>query len=123
MEMVPRLIACGVRGFQGFQYEDGMDYVKICGMKDRDGGDLLIWGGVSVTRTLPFGHAGRCEKKRSTGWWQNGPKRGIVFWQGAAQSRQGVKHENLKALMEGLDYYRVAWEKVKAHCFCSESSL
>ena len=37
MEMVPRLIDCGIAGFQGFQYEDGMDYEGICGMKTRDG--------------------------------------------------------------------------------------
>jgi hypothetical protein len=30
MEVVPRLLEIGVRGFQGFQYEDGMDYEKIC---------------------------------------------------------------------------------------------
>ncbi|MDA0335862.1 MAG: hypothetical protein O2782_11905 [bacterium] len=25
MEMVPRLLEAGIAGFQGFQYEDGMD--------------------------------------------------------------------------------------------------
>lgn len=33
MDMVPRLLDVGVSGFQGFQYEDGMDYKKICSMK------------------------------------------------------------------------------------------
>ncbi len=33
MEMVPRLLEVGLGGFQGFQYEDGMDYEKICRMK------------------------------------------------------------------------------------------
>ncbi len=55
MQMVPRLIEAGVGGFQGFQYEDGMDYPAICRMKARDGGPLLIKAGVSVTRTLPLG--------------------------------------------------------------------
>ena len=27
--MVPRLLEIGLRGFQGFQYEDGMDYELI----------------------------------------------------------------------------------------------
>jgi len=53
MGMVPRLIDCGVSGFQGFQYEDGMDYPAICRMKDRWGRDLRIWAGVSVTRPQP----------------------------------------------------------------------
>ena len=55
MAMVPRLIEAGIAGFQGFQYEDGMDYERICRMTDRDGGPLMIWAGVSVTRTLPMG--------------------------------------------------------------------
>jgi hypothetical protein len=55
MDMVPRLLECGIGGFQGFQYEDGMDYEKICQMKTRDGGDLFIIAGVSVTTTLPLG--------------------------------------------------------------------
>ena len=33
MDMLPRLIECGLKGFQGFQYEFGMDYEKICAMK------------------------------------------------------------------------------------------
>ncbi|MDP2816043.1 MAG: hypothetical protein Q8O19_05130, partial [Rectinemataceae bacterium] len=55
MDMVPRLLEVGLKGFQGFQYEDGMDYEKICRMKSKDGNELIIIGGVSVTRTLPFG--------------------------------------------------------------------
>ena len=55
MRLVPRLLECGINGFQGFQYEDGMDYLKICAMKARDGTDLIIMAGVSVTRTLPLG--------------------------------------------------------------------
>ena len=30
MDMVPRLLEVGLHGFQGFQYEDGMDYEAIC---------------------------------------------------------------------------------------------
>ena len=37
MDMVPRLLEVGLSGFQGFQYEDGMDYERICKMKDRNG--------------------------------------------------------------------------------------
>jgi len=55
MAMVPRLIEAGIAGFQGFQYEAGMDYPRICRMRTRDGGPLMIWAGVSVTRTLPLG--------------------------------------------------------------------
>ncbi len=55
MDMVPRLLEVGLHGFQGFQYEDGMDYERICRMKTREGEGLIIVGGASVTRTLPFG--------------------------------------------------------------------
>ena len=55
MEMVPRLLDAGIGGFQGFQYEDGMDYQRICRMTDRHGDPLFIIAGVSVTRTLPHG--------------------------------------------------------------------
>jgi hypothetical protein len=54
--MVPILLEAGLVGFQGFQYEDGMDYEKICALRTMEGGELLIWAGVSVTRTLPMGN-------------------------------------------------------------------
>jgi len=67
MDMVPRLLEVGIRGFQGFQYEDGMDYEKICRMKDREGRDLIIIAGVSVTRTLP--HGTPADVKREWNGW------------------------------------------------------
>lgn len=105
MEMVPRLIECGIGGFQGFQYEDGMDYERICRMRTRDGGPLMIWAGVSVTRTLPFGTPDDVRKEMQ--WLVNcGPKVGLFL--GASSSiTPGVPWANLQALMEGLRYYRV----------------
>jgi len=49
MELIPDLLEAGVNGFQGFQYEDGMDYAKICRMRDREGRPLFIQAGVSVS--------------------------------------------------------------------------
>jgi len=104
MEMVPRLIEAGVAGFQGFQYEAGMDYPRICRMTDREGGPLLIMAGVSVTRTLPFGTprdvAGELE------WLvANGPPRGLFL--GASSSiTPGTPHANILALIEWLAHYR-----------------
>jgi len=103
-EMVPRLLECGVRGFQGFQYEDGMDYRRIAAMKDREGNDLLIIAGVSVTRTLPHGTPEdvRTEMKFLV---ENGPRTGLFL--GASSSiAPGVPWENLKALQDGFAYYR-----------------
>ncbi len=104
MQMVPRLIECGVRGFQGFQYEDGMDYERICGMTDRNGQSLFIVAGVSVTRTLPFGTPN--DVRREMKWLvDNGPRRGLML--GASSSiAPGVPYENLRTFIEGLRYYR-----------------
>jgi hypothetical protein len=104
MEMVPRLLDVGIRGFQGFQYEHGMDYEKICRMKTRDGDDLIIIAGVSVTRTLPMGRPD--DVKRELDWLvQNGPRSGLFL--GCSSSvTPGVPWENIKTLIEGLNYYR-----------------
>jgi len=106
MQMVPRLLECGLGGFQGFQYEDGMDYAAICRMTDRDGGPLLMWAGVSVTTTLPHGTAE--DVARELAWLvDNGPDRGLFL--GASSSvAPGTNRENVKALVEGLAHYREA---------------
>lgn len=104
MEMAPRLIEAGMGGFQGFQYEDGMDYERICRMKGRNGDPLLIWAGVSVTRTLPFGTAQ--DVRDELDWLvRTGPARGLFL--GASSSIvPGVSRENIETLIEGLRYYR-----------------
>jgi len=78
MQMVPRLLEAGIKGFQGFQYEDGIDYVKICGMKANDGDDLIIEGGVSVTRTLPFGTPDDIKREMKF-LVENGPPTGLFL--------------------------------------------
>lgn len=104
MEMVPRLLDCGIKGFQGFQYEDGMDYAKICRMKTRDGEDLIIQGGVSVTRTLPMGTPD--DVKREIDFLvEYGPKTGL-FLNASSSVAPGVPWENIKTMVEGLNYYR-----------------
>ena len=104
MALVPRLLEVGLGGFQGFQYEDGMDYERICRMKTRDGDDLLIIAGVSVTRTLPRGTP--ADVKRELEWLvQYGPKRGLFLGCSSAIT-PGVSNENLRTLIEGFDFYR-----------------
>ena len=104
MDMVPRLLEAGLGGFQGFQYEDGMDYEKICKMKTRDGTDLLIIAGVSVTTTLPHGKP--ADVKRQMDWLvEKGPKVGLML--GCSSSiAPGVSLENMQALIEGFAHYR-----------------
>jgi hypothetical protein len=104
MQMVPRLLDVGIRGFQGFQYEDGMDYERICRMKTRDGDSLFVIAGVSVTRTLPRGTPDDVKKEMK--WLvDNGPRTGLML--GCSSSiAPGVPWENMAALVEGLHYYR-----------------
>lgn len=104
MAMVPRLLDVGLRGFQGFQYECGMDYERICRMRARDGSDLLIIAGVSVSTTLPYGTPEdvRRELRRLV---EAGPRTGL-FLGGSSSITPGVSWANLMALAEGLAHYR-----------------
>ena len=104
MAMVPRLLDVGLKGFQGFQYEDGMDYPRICALKARDGDDLTIIAGASVTQTLPKGTP--ADVKREVEWLvEKGPRTGL-FLAGSSSIAPGVPWENLRTLVEGLQYYR-----------------
>jgi hypothetical protein len=104
MDMVPRLLDVGIAGFQGFQYEDGMDYERICRMKTRDGESLTIVGGVSVTRTLPLGTPQ--DVKREMEWLvAHGPP--VGFFLGASSSiAPATPWANIAMLSEGVRYYR-----------------
>lgn len=50
MPLIPDMLDVGFGGFQGFQYEFGVDPFVIARMKK-----LFFMAGLSVTRTLPFG--------------------------------------------------------------------
>lgn len=104
MQMVPRLLEAGLNGFQGFQYEDGMDYVAICNMKPKDGRPLFITAGVSVTTTLPLGKPE--DVKKQLKWLvDNGPKTGLLLSSSSSMA-PGIPWENTKTFLEGLKYYR-----------------
>ncbi len=104
MDMVPRLLDVGIRGFQGFQYECGMDYERICRMKTRDGDSLIIIAGVSVTRTLPMGTPD--DVRRELKWLvENGPETGL-FLAGTSSVTPGVPWGNIQTFIEGLKHYR-----------------
>ena len=104
MELIPDLLEAGVNGFQGFQYEDGMDYVKICRMKDRSGRPLFIQAGVSVTRELPLGKPADV-KEQLRFLVENGPRTGL-FLSMSSSCTPGTPWENISAAVEGFRYYR-----------------
>lgn len=104
MALIPDLIACGINGFQGFQYEDGMDYIKICQMKDRNGGPLMIQAGVSVTRELPLGTPDSVRRQIDF-LVANGPPTGL-FLSFSSSCAPGTPIENIKTAIEGMQYYQ-----------------
>lgn len=53
--LVDDTLACGIGGLQGFQRECGMDLEWIVDLQTRKGEPLLIFGPISVTKTLPLG--------------------------------------------------------------------
>ena len=103
-QMVSRLLDIGLDGFQGFQYEDKMDYEKICAMKTKNSEPLLIIAGVSVTRTLPKGTPE--DVKTEIDWLvEKGPKRGL-FLGCSSSMAPGVSWKNIQTMIEGFAYYR-----------------
>jgi hypothetical protein len=53
--VVDDFIAIGFSGFQGFQYELGVDPYDLRKRRSRLGDEMLFFAGLSVSRTLPFG--------------------------------------------------------------------
>lgn len=104
MEMIPPLIESGIKGFQGFQYETGMDYEKICKMKTRDGESLIIIAGVSVTETLPRGTP-EAVKKEMEFLVEKGPEVGL-FLTASSSITPNTNRKNILTFIEGLKYYR-----------------
>ncbi len=104
MAMVPRLLEAGIAGFQGFQYEDGMDYSKISAMKSNKGEDLIIIAGVSVTTTLPFGTPSDVRDQLRF-LVEEGPDVGL-FLAGSSTITPGTPFQNIETLVDGLAYYR-----------------
>ena len=55
MAMIEDCLGVGYSGFQGFQYECGVDPFSIAAHCTVTGEPLLFFAGLNVTRTLPFG--------------------------------------------------------------------
>jgi hypothetical protein len=55
MPLVDDMIVAGFSGFQGFQYECGVDPYELRKRRSLNGEVPLLLGGLSVSRTLPEG--------------------------------------------------------------------
>ena len=104
MEMMPRLIEVGVKGFQGFQWECGMDFARMAAMKTREGEDLVFFAGLSSTDgVLRLGTT--ADVTRKLRWLvETGPRTGLFI------SSMGIypdmPWENVRTYVEGIQYYR-----------------
>lgn len=104
MKLIPYLIEAGVNGFQGFQYEDGMDYIKISNLKAKNGQSMVIEAGVSVTRELPMGTPDDIVRQLKF-LVENGPKTGL-FLSLSSSCTPWTPFENIKTAIEGMQYYK-----------------
>ena len=104
MPLVPRLLEIGIRGFQGFQYECGIDFAELCRLRDWEGQPLFFVAGSSVTTTLPHGTPEAVKQELAYFVEVHGDS---VLTLGASSSiAPGVPPKNLDMLLEGLAYYR-----------------
>ncbi len=103
MPMVPGLLECGVRGFQGFQYEYGVDYAALCKLRGYDGGPMFMSAGVSVTRTLP--HGTPADVRRDLDWLVEARGDAAITLAPSSSILPGVTSENIDTLIAGLKYY------------------
>lgn len=104
MQMVPRLLDVGIKGFQGFQYECGMDYEKLSAMKTQEGEDLILLAGISSTDGV-LREGTPDDVKRYLRWIvDKGPRTGLFI------SSMGIypdmPWENVRTYVEGIQYYR-----------------
>jgi hypothetical protein len=104
MALIPYLLEAGVNGFQGFQYEYGMDYPYICNLKAKNGKTMVIEAGVSVTRELPMGKPADV-KRQLKELVEYGPKTGL-FLGLSSSCVPGTPYENIIAATEGMRYYK-----------------
>ena len=104
MKLIPYLLEAGVNGFQGFQYEYGMDYPYICGLRAKNGKSMVIEAGVSVTRELPMGNKNDVKRQLSE-LVEYGPKAGLFLGM-SSSCVPGTPYENIATAIEGMKYYK-----------------
>lgn len=81
MPLLDDMIDAGFTGFQGFQYEFGVDpYVMNRRLHDKTGQTPLFLAGLSVTRTLPFGTTAEVEREVDFCFDYSGGGRGLMLF-------------------------------------------
>lgn len=80
MPIVQDSIDVGYAGFQGFQYECGVDAHDIARRKGATGEDFIFFSGLNVTRTLPYGDVHDVRKEIDYVLDYTGGGRGLFFF-------------------------------------------
>ncbi len=95
--LIDDVLACGVNGLQGFQRECGMDLEWVVDKRTRNGDPLLIFGPMSVTKTLP--HGSPQDVKAEVEWAMNvcRDKASLVFFTSNTLTPD-IPLENIKTL-------------------------
>jgi len=103
-DLIPRLLDMGFAGFQGFQYEYGVDYPAIARRTTRDGKPLILIVGASVTTTLVFGKPE--DVHREIDWLVENSAEASIALGATSSICPGTPWPNIDALVESLRYYR-----------------
>ncbi len=102
--LIPWLLETGFAGFQGFQYEDGMDYPAIARMTTRAGEPLVLIVGASVTTTLVQGTPE--DVRREVDWLVENSADASLALGATSSICPGTPWKNIDALVESLQYYQ-----------------
>lgn len=103
-QLVPRLLSIGFSGFQGFQYECGVDYPSLAAMSTREGEPLTIIAGGSVTTTLVHGTPE--DVHREIDWVVENSGDAYLALGATSSICPGTPHANITALLEAIQYYQ-----------------
>jgi uroporphyrinogen decarboxylase len=95
------LLACGLGGLQGFQRECGMELEWIVERKTRSGDPLVIFGPMSVTKTLPHGTPDDVRTEVRTAMTLCRDKASLVFFT-ANTINPDVPLENIRAYWDAV---------------------
>lgn len=103
-DFLPRLLDIGYAGFQGFQYECGMDYPSIARMTTREGNPLTLIVGASVTTTMVHGTPD--DVRREVDWLVENSGDAQIALGGTSSICPGTPWANIDALVESQQYYQ-----------------
>lgn len=120
--LIADFLAAGFSGFQGFQYELGVDVFALATRTPPVGEFPLIFGGLSVTRTLPFGTPDDVREEVRYLYEATGGGRGLFLFTAnvtgievpPANIRAGYDHARSLRLAPGRAFPTRPWPAVGA---------